>query len=190
MIDKFLGEKIAKPYAAAIFDLAKSTETVTIIKNDIELLIQFFEKNSKYNTILKPFLNNPFYSKNTKKILLKKIITPLNLNQNTILLLMILIERSRINLFYAISQNILKYINDYKNKIKVVITSSYCLDSYDLHFLRIYLANITQYIVELSIESNENLLGGMVIIFDETQIIDLSLIKQYKKLEKNIIEKI
>ena len=190
MIAKFLVEKIVKPYAAAIFNFAKSTQTVTIRKNDIERFIQFFEKNYKYKTILKPFLANPFYSKNIKKILLKKIIAPLDLNRNSLLLLMILIERSRINLFPAIGKNVLKSINDDKNTIKGVITSSYGLDHYDLHFLGIYLSHITQYKIELSIESNENLLGGMVIIFDNTQIIDLSLIKEYKKLEKKITEKI
>jgi len=74
-----LKKKIAEPYAAALVDLGRSTNTLAFITKDMTNIIKVFYENDS----LSEYLINPLYSKTAKKEVLDKVFEPLLLNQNT-----------------------------------------------------------------------------------------------------------
>jgi len=58
-----LKKKIAEPYAAALVDLGRSTNTLAFITKDMTNIIKVFYENDS----LSEYLINPLYSKTAKK---------------------------------------------------------------------------------------------------------------------------
>jgi len=56
-------KQIAEPYAAALVDLGRSTNTLAFITKDITNIIKIFYENDE----LSEFLTNPLFSKIAKK---------------------------------------------------------------------------------------------------------------------------
>ena len=98
MSNKMLMSKVADPYASALLNLASSTNTLDTITSDINDLLELFDSNEN----LVGYLRNPMYSKSSKKEVLEKVIAPLYFNENTVRFLMVLLDRSRIDLLESI----------------------------------------------------------------------------------------
>ena len=74
-----LKNQIAKPYAAALLDIGRSTNTLEFITDDIKNLLENIFENEE----LIEYFKNPTYSKKTKIEVLNKIVEPLFINENT-----------------------------------------------------------------------------------------------------------
>ena len=119
MSNKMLMSKVADPYASALLNLASSTNTLDTITSDINDLLELFDSNEN----LVGYLRNPMYSKSSKKEVLEKVIAPLYFNENTVRFLMVLLDRSRIDLLESIAEKYLQMVYDFA-EIKIAQVSS------------------------------------------------------------------
>ena len=68
MSSKILSSKVADPYATALLNLASKTNTLDTITSDINDLLELFDSNEN----LVKYLENPLYSKSSKKGCIRK----------------------------------------------------------------------------------------------------------------------
>jgi len=171
-------KQIAEPYAAALVDLGRSTNTLAFITKDITNIIKIFYENDE----LSEFLTNPLFSKIAKKEVLDKVFEPLLLNQNTKNFLNLLIQRSRIDMISLIAQRYSSIINDLENvklaNIKTAIPLTAQQEKEIVELLKIKMGAKD---IELFSTIDKTLLGGLKIEISST-IIDISLKGQLREL--------
>ena len=173
-----LKKQIAEPYAAALVDLGRSTNTLAFITKDMTNIIKVFYDNDS----LSEFLVNPLYTKTAKKEVLDKVFQPLLLNQNTKNFLNLLVQRSRIDLISLIAQKYSNIINGLENiklaniKTAIPLTSEQEKDIIEQLKLKTRAKDI-----ELFTVVDKSLLGGLKIEISST-IIDVSLKGQLRQL--------
>lgn len=174
--------EIAEPYAAALVELVKSTNTSEIVTKDFHKVVEIYQENYE----LREFLINPLHSKALKKDLIEKIFKPLNLNENIKKFLNILIDRSRIELINIIAEKYAKmiYISE-KSEIAFVssvIPFTEKQENFIIQQLQLKL-NLSTILVYSALDST--LLAGLK-IYIGSNIIDLSLKGQLLSMGENL----
>jgi|Transcript_41635 F-type H+-transporting ATPase subunit delta len=178
MTSKILATKIAEPYASALLDLAVSTHTVDFVTTDINDLLKIFQTNGE----LTNYLNNPLYPKSSKKNILQKLIDTESSNQNTKHFLMILVDRSRINLFETIAEKYLQLVYDLAEIKKANVTSAFKLDpEQELEIVAQLKKRTNAKEIKLVSTIDKSLLGGLQVQIG-SNIIDVSLKGQLRQL--------
>jgi F-type H+-transporting ATPase subunit delta len=171
--------KIAESYAKALLSLAISTNTLQFITDDILKLIELFKKDSE----LIKWLKNPILKKNLKKEIINLKLESIDLiNKNTLNFLMILVDRSRIEIFELIAHKYLTLSYKYlKIEIVDILTERILNDEQKIEIIEKLKLITNANEIRLVIKEEKNLLGGIIIKFG-SKIIDLSLKNQFKKL--------
>ena len=173
-----LKKKIAEPYAAALVDLGRSTNTLSFITKDITNIIKVFYENDS----LSEYLINPLYSKTAKKEVLDKVFEPLLLNQNTKNFLNLLVQRSRIDLISLIAQKYSNIINSLENiKLANIKTAIPLTSEQEKEIIEHLKVKTRAKDIELFTVVDKTLLGGLKIEISST-IIDVSLKGQLRQL--------
>jgi len=173
-----LKKKIAEPYAAALVDLGRSTNTLSFITKDITNILKVFYENDS----LSEYLINPLYSKTAKKEVLDKVFEPLLLNQNTKNFLNLLVQRSRIDLISLIAQKYSNIINGLENVKLANIKAAMPLTSeQEKEIIEQLKVKTRAKDIELFTVVDKTLLGGLKIEISST-IIDVSLKGQLRQL--------
>jgi F-type H+-transporting ATPase subunit delta len=173
-----LKKKIAEPYAAALVDLGRSTNTLSFITKDITNIIKIFYENDS----LSEYLINPLYSKTAKKEVLDKVFEPLLLNQNTKNFLNLLVQRSRIDLISLIAQKYSNIINSLENiKLANIKTAIPLTSEQEKEIIEHLKVKTRAKDIELFTVVDKTLLGGLKIEISST-IIDVSLKGQLRQL--------
>jgi len=173
-----LKKKIAEPYAAALVDLGRSTNTLSFITKDITNIIKIFYENDS----LSEYLINPLYSKTAKKEVLDKVFEPLLLNQNTKNFLNLLVQRSRIDLISLIAQKYSNIINSLENvKLANIKTAIPLTSEQEKEIIEHLKLKTRAKDIELFTVVDKTLLGGLKIEISST-IIDVSLKGQLRQL--------
>lgn len=173
-----LNSKIAEPYAAALLDLAVSTHTVDYITADISDLLKIFNENEE----LVNYLTNPLYSKAAKKKVLEELITSQFLSQNTTRFLMILVDRSRIDLVPAIAEKYLRKVYELAAiKIAQVTSATELNPDQEIELINQLKKRTGAKEIKLITSVDKNLLGGLTVQIGST-VIDISLKGQLRAL--------
>jgi F-type H+-transporting ATPase subunit delta len=173
-----LKKKIAEPYAAALVDLGRSTNTLSFITKDITNILKVFYENDS----LSEYLINPLYSKTAKKEVLDKVFEPLLLNQNTKNFLNLLVQRSRIDLISLIAQKYSNIINSLENvKLANIKTAIPLTSEQEKEIIEHLKLKTRAKDIELFTVVDKTLLGGLKIEISST-IIDVSLKGQLRQL--------
>ncbi len=173
-----LKKKIAEPYAAALVDLGRSTNTLSFITKDITNILKVFYENDS----LSEYLINPLYSKTAKKEVLDKVFEPLLLNQNTKNFLNLLVQRSRIDLISLIAQKYSSIINSLENiKLANIKTAIPLTSEQEKEIIEHLKVKTRAKDIELFTVVDKTLLGGLKIEISST-IIDVSLKGQLRQL--------
>jgi F-type H+-transporting ATPase subunit delta len=95
-----LTEKVAIPYARALFDSSVEKNIMHQITADFQNLDGLFNESSE----LTNYLNNPVVSQKAKREVLAKLLKS-QINTETFKFLMVLVDRDRINLVSAVINN-------------------------------------------------------------------------------------
>jgi F-type H+-transporting ATPase subunit delta len=173
-----LKKKIAEPYAAALVDLGRSTNTLSFITKDMTNILKVFYENDS----LSEYLINPLYSKTAKKEVLDKVFEPLLLNQNTKNFLNLLVQRSRIDLISLIAQKYSNIINSLENiKLANIKTAIPLTSEQEKEIIEHLKVKTRAKDIELFTVVDKTLLGGLKIEISST-IIDVSLKGQLRQL--------
>ena len=176
-----LAAKIAAPYARAFYDYSVGCDKlfkVTADFQNIDILLKIDKK-------LMSYLKNPLISKELKKEILDKIFKK-KVNEETLKLLKVLVNRDRINLFDSITTCYLKLV--YKlaeiKRIEVdcAVTFKFTQRRKLLNKIRA-LTNTKE--IQLVLDFNPSLIGGFLIKTD-SKIIDFTIKNKLQKLSKHL----
>jgi F-type H+-transporting ATPase subunit delta len=170
--------KIAESYAKALISIAISNNKLEFVTEDINELLDLFKKNKE----LKNFLIHPFHKKESKKQLLKNLIGISKSETYTKQLLMLLIDRSRIDMFEVIAEKYLALTYQYV-KIEIAqVISAFSLETEQIEAIKYQLKQYTNANDVRIIEKiDEDLISGIIIKFG-SKVLDLSLKGRLKKL--------
>jgi hypothetical protein len=109
--------KVAEPYAEALLDLAKSTDSLKETTNDMNIVSQFLANSFD----LKKFLGNPLITREAKKNIIKDVLGE-QIGGSTLKFLLLLVDRNRIEILESIAQKFLEL--SYKQD---VLYRAYCV---------------------------------------------------------------
>lgn len=177
-----LKNQIAKPYAAALLDIGRSTNTLEFITDDIKNLLENIFENEE----LIEYFKNPTYSKKAKIEVLNKIVEPLFINENTKKFLNLLIERSRIDILPLIAKKYLNLVTEL-GKIKLVYIKSAIplTGEQETSIVEILKLKLNASDIKLFSAIEKNLLGGFEIKIGDN-VLDFSIKGQLKKLAEQL----
>jgi len=177
-----LKNQIAKPYAAALLDIGRSTNTLEYITDDIKNLLENVFENQE----LIEYFKNPTYNKRTKIAVLTKIVEPLLINENTKKFLNLLIERSRIDILPLIAKKYLNLVTEL-GKIKLVYIKSAIplTEEQENSIIEILKLKLNASDIKLFSAIEKNLLGGFEIKIGDN-ILDFSIKGQIKQLAEQL----
>lgn len=178
-----LASKISESYAKALLSLAISTNNIKLITNDINQILNILKKNPQ----LKKSIINPTLKKDIKKKILTSILRVLNpIEKITENFLMVLLDRSRIDIFETIATKFL-VLSYETQKIKIVnITAAFKIDNKEQNdIINALKSSFNANEIQLIITINENILSGIIIQIG-SQVIDFSLKSRLKKLAKQL----
>jgi F-type H+-transporting ATPase subunit delta len=169
--------KVAEPYAESLIDLARSAKTIKETTNDMNVVSQFLLNSSD----LKKFLGNPTIAREAKKNVIKDILGE-QVRASTLKFLLLLVDRSRINLLDEIAQKFLEL--SYKEEsIEIAkVTSSIQLSSQQQKKLAKRLKVMTgAEQIKLALKVDPQLIGGFTVEIG-SKMIDTSIRGQIKQI--------
>ena len=176
-----LTEKVAVPYARALFDFSVEKNIMHQITADFQNLDIFFNNSSE----LTEYLNNPVVSQKAKREVLAKTLKS-QINTETFKFLMILIDRDRINLLNAVINNYLELVYQTASikMVEVSTASAFTNSQKDTLVQKLKeLTNARE--IRLVTTVDPTLIGGFL-IKTESKVIDFTIKNQLQQLAKHL----
>lgn len=173
--------KAAKRYATALLELAKERDEVEEILEDIRYIHNTIQDSRE----LVVFLKSPIIKFDDKTQALEKLFFD-ELEEPTRLFIKLLARKDRINLLDQIAE---AFIEKYKNYAGIITVDVYVareLNNGQLESLHEELEQKTQKKVDLDINLDESLKGGMAIRVDDT-VIDGTVKHKLVELEESLL---
>lgn len=170
--------KTAKRYATALCQSAANN--IDEISENLALIDEAIFANKDFMN----FFSHPIVSlKDKKEVLINTLdgkINPVTLN-----FLNTLLDENRFNIFKTIYELFIQEANNLKNKQHIEIISAIELDEAQKQKLSEKLSQKLKKDVILNYQENEDILGGLVIKYED-KVIDLSLKTKFSEMRKNI----
>lgn len=175
---------IAKNYAKALFQAAKSAGNVDKVKKDFEIIAQNFNKE------IVAELKNPAISKQDLVKIISEICEKLNIGQDLANFLKIVAQNKRIGFLHQISAEFSNLVKLESGVVKATIISASELESSKVAKIKDLIAKKYQAKeVELNQVIKRDILGGIQVKVG-SELIDASLKNQLKALENRLVEAI
>jgi len=173
--------KIAAPYARALYDYSVEKNIMHQITADFQNLEVFLKKTPN----LIEYLNNPIIIADQKTELLNKILKS-QLNNETFKFLIILVNRSRINILEAIIEEYLNLVYRVASIKMIEISTAFAFTNLQKNTLIKKLKKLTQAReIRLLITVDSSLIGGFL-IKTNSKVIDFTIKNQLQKLAKHL----
>lgn len=172
MASQVSSSRVSARYAEGLLKAAKTHNCIDEIESNIDELLSVLETTPK----LSWFLENPTIVRENKKDLVRAVLAPgLELNQYTINLLFLLIDKNRIGFFGAIGERYLKLVQKLKG-IEVVTVFTYVPLTYkeEAEVCRKLAESTGSKEIKLIRKPDLSLLGGFILELD-SQRIDMSI---------------
>ncbi len=174
----------AKRWAKALMDLAIDDEGIS--KDDILDDLREVIENINSSSELKNVINNPSVSLEEKQVVLCKLfqskLMPIVYN-----FLYVLNLKKRLNLINDIADEFEKEIENFKNIVRVDITSAYDLIDIEKEDIKNKIKLKLNKDVKISWKVNPDIIAGLVFNINDT-VVDNSVKHKLDKLSKNIIK--
>ena len=176
-----LAEKIAVPYARALFDFSVEKNIMHQITADFQNLDIFLNETVE----LTEYFNNPIVSKEAKREVLTKTLKS-QINTETFKFLMILVTRDRINLLSSIIARYLELVYETASIKMIEVSTAFAFTNLQKNTLIKKLKELTNAReIRLVISVDSSLIGGFL-IKTESKVIDFSIKNQLQKLAKHL----
>ena len=176
-----LTEKVAVPYARALFDFSVERNIMHQITADFQNLDIFFTESKELST----YLNNPIINQKSKREVLTKILKS-QLNIETFKFLMVLVDRDRISVLGAVINNYLELVYQAASikMIEVSTASPFTNAQKDTLIEKLKeLTNARE--IRLVVNVEPSLIGGFLIKTD-SKVIDFTVKNQLQNLAKHL----
>jgi F-type H+-transporting ATPase subunit delta len=155
---------ISKRYARAFFEIAEGEKKLEQYYNELKQFSSIVESNKD----LGGFLANPVFDQESKKKVLDKIIGKLSLSKMTINFLNLLIDKRRIDVLPDIETCYRQLMDEVLQKVRITLKTAFPLSGEMQDYITSNLKKMTGREVEVTVESDKGLLGGIVIGVGDT----------------------
>lgn len=170
---------IARPYAKAIFEVAKVNDLLTWC--DLISEMAHAVKNHNINILIK---NVALTHQQIVSIFTSILNTPLNTEAKNFI--NILVENNRLEILPEIATQFYALKNLHEGTINVTIISAFKLSNIQLKDITLKLNKKFNLKINLILEIDNKLIGGLRIVVDD-QVFDISIRKELQKLYSSLI---
>jgi F-type H+-transporting ATPase subunit delta len=169
--------KVAEPYAEALLDLAKLNDALKETTSNMNIVSDFLENSLD----LKKFLSNPLITRDAKKSVIKDIFGEY-ISVSTLNFLLLLVDRTRIEILESIAQRFLELSYKQESIEIAKITSSVQLTANQQKEIAEKLKKITgAKQIKISLKIDSKLIFGFIIEIG-SKMIDTSLRGQLSQI--------
>jgi F-type H+-transporting ATPase subunit delta len=155
---------ISKRYARAFFEIASEEKQLERYYNEINQFASIIAQNKA----LGEFLANPVFEQESKKGVVENIIGKLKLSVMTVNFLKLLVDKRRIDVLPDIVFFYRQLMDESLKKVRVNLKTAFPLSSEMQAYITSRLEKVTGRKVEVSVEKDPDLLGGIVIGVGDT----------------------
>ena len=149
---------IAKRYAKALVQLGSEAGTVDGFNGELARFSALLSDSRELAAVF----GNPAYGIGPKKEILKELVAKLSVSPTVSNMLMILLERGRLSVLPLISESYGAFADELSGTIRPTLSSGLPLDAAQIEEIRGALAKSTGKKVELKVEVDPSLIGGVV----------------------------
>ncbi len=168
---------ISKRYARAFFEIANEQKQVEPYYNELNQFASVVAENKS----LKDFLANPIFEQASKKGVVDNIISKLKLSGMTVSFLRLLVDKKRIDIVEDIVVCYRQFMDETLKKVRVNVKTAFPLSDEMRDFIGASLEKSLGKKVEMTVEEDSTLLGGVVIGVGDT-LYDGSIKNQLNKM--------
>ena len=170
MSTKTLVQQLSQPYAEALLEIAKKSDNVDDILQNVNVVLQILSES----TSLTEFLNNPLITAQSKKDTLKQLFDE-QLNSQLVTFLLLLVDRKRILYVSAILEKYLELVYALESIITADVTTSMHFTDQQKTDLIDKLKDMTgKNNIQLNISIDSSLIAGFKVQIG-SKVIDTSL---------------
>jgi F-type H+-transporting ATPase subunit delta len=168
---------ISKRYAHAFFEIAAEEKQLERYYNELKQFSSIIDQDKA----LREFLANPVFEQAVKKSVVEKIIGKLQLSAMTINFLKLLVDKKRIEVLPDIAICYRQLMDEALKKVRVNLKTAFPLSGEMQNYITASLEKVTGKQVEMTVEKDPALLGGIVIGVGDT-LYDGSIKNQLNKM--------
>ena len=155
---------ISKRYARAFFEIAAEGKQIEKYYSELNQFALIIVQNKA----LADFLANPVFEQESKKGVVENIIGKLKLSVMTVNFLKLLVDKKRIDVLSDIVFFYRQLMDESLKKVRVNLKTAFPLSSEMKAYITSRLEKVTGRKVEVSVEKDPGLLGGIVIGVGDT----------------------
>jgi F-type H+-transporting ATPase subunit delta len=155
---------ISKRYAHAFFGIAAEEKKLEAYYSELAQFSSFITQDKT----LREFLANPVFEQAVKKNVVEKIISKLQLSAMTINFLKLLVDKKRIEVLPDITTCYRQMMDEALKKVRVNLKTAFPLSDGLQTYISASLEKLTGRQVEMTVEKDPALLGGIVIGVGDT----------------------
>ena len=168
-------------YAKSLFLLAEEKNMLDEIKQDIELILQWYEENED----IKILLEHPVVKVSKKNEILNDIFKD-KIDAYSLSFLQLIVKNKRENHLKSICKNFIEIYRKHKGIKTAVLTTAFELTKTHQTNIKKIIEKTFNSIIELNTKVDEALIGGMIIQVDDKQL-DLSVVGQIQQLRNQFL---
>lgn len=179
MIDR----RIVRRYAAALFNSAQAADIVDLVESDLGLITYTFETNPRLGeAVISPLIPDQ------KK---REIVTSVfrgKIQETTLFYLYLLIDNRREEVIEQTEEEYILLANRARGIIAAEVTAAVELTDDEVARLREKLAEETGFKVDLKINLDETIIGGLIVRIGDS-VMDGSIKGQLEKIKEELLGK-
>jgi F-type H+-transporting ATPase subunit delta len=176
---------IAKRYGQALFGIAEEEKNYEKYCKDLMRFSAVLNENEKF----KEFLFNPVFDKDDKKAVVSNILEKIDISSISANFLKLLVEKGRINILEDVVKAYQQLMDEALNTARVNVKTAFPLSSDLIAEVKKAMEGLTKKQVEMVIEEDPSLLGGIVVKIGDT-LYDGSIKAQLDKIRELLGEEI
>ncbi len=168
-------------YAKAFFSLAKEKNKLNELKADIQKVSNICDASPDFILLLE----SPVAKTSQKNGLFRKIFEG-KIDSLTLNFLLLILQNKREEYIPDICRNFLNLVRKDQNIKSVLLTTASEIEEASLQNVKTLMEKELNANVELSSQVNKDLIGGLVLRFDDKQY-DASVVTKLKKIKQNFL---
>ncbi|MCC6684381.1 MAG: ATP synthase F1 subunit delta [Bacteroidia bacterium] len=173
--------RVSSRYAKSLIDLALEQNKLEEVNKDMVLFIDVCRQSQD----LVKLFRNPVIDPASKLSIVKKIFSS-SINPLTLLFLETVIKKNREFFITDIAGEFRKAYNLMKGILTASVTTAVTIDDKLKSEIRVFIEQQTKKQVELSANTNTDIIGGLVIRMDD-KLFDASIASKLAAIKKNLI---
>lgn len=169
----------SRPYAEAIFDIAKEEQTLDAWVSDLSIVVSAMQEEA-----VKILINTPDLSQRNKAEIFTSLFEG-EISKKVSNFVLVIGQANRINLLESVLESFKRLVALEKNQKNVMVASSYSLEQDQLDKIQTALQKRTGSEINISTHLDKSLIGGIKISYED-QVIDLSLKNKLEALKAQL----